>query len=325
MRRREFITLLGSAAVAWPLAARAQQAGDPPRIGYIWIGNPGNDLETLAGIRQGLQDRGYVFGRNLMLEARYANGNAKQVPQLIAELLAKKVDVLVTPATLISRAAQRATSTVPIVSVSGDPVGSGLVASLAHPGANITGLSLLSADYSAKWPELLIEAAPKVHRVAVLSNPDNAALAKEVAQMRDAARALALDLSTLSARPPEIEASLAAIVPASVDGFVVSDDSFLATILPRLIALAADRGLPAIYGFGDAVKQGGLMSYSANIFELWRQAAGYIDRILKGAHPADLRIEQATKFALNINLKTARALGLNVPPTLLAIADEVIE
>ena len=326
IRRREFIALLGGASsscIGWPTAAHAQQPGRVPRVGYVWIGAPGTD-ENKAGLAQGLERRGYVIGRTLLLEARYANGNDALVPQLIAELLALKVDVLATPSTPISRAAQRATSSVPIVSMSGDPVGTGLVASLARPGGNITGLSLLS-EYGAKWLELLMEATPKLRRVGVLLNPDNPAAARQVERMREAARALALDLTTLSARPAELEASLGVIAPTSIDGFVVSDDAFLETILPRLVALAAERGLPALYGFSNAVKLGGLMSYSADFFDLWRKAAGYIDRILKGARPADLPIEQATKFSLKINLRTAKALGVVMPPTLLATADEVIE
>ena len=247
------------------------------------------------------------------------------MPQLIAELLAKKVDVLVTPGTATSRAAQRATSTVPIVVMSADPVGDGLVESLAHPGANITGLSSVASDYSAKWLQLLIEAAPKVRRVAVLWNPDNPAMVQELAQMNDAARALTLHLTALPARGPELEASLAAIVPASVDGFVVCDDPLLITIMPRLIVLAADRSLPAIYGYSSAANQGGLMSNSIDFFDWGRQAGGYIDRILKGARPAEQPIEQATKFVLKINIKTAKALDLMIPPTLLAVADEVVE
>jgi putative tryptophan/tyrosine transport system substrate-binding protein len=253
-------------------------------------------MKSSQGLRRGLEDRGYVLGRNLVLEERYANGNAAQVPQLIAELLAKKVDVLVTPGTATSRAAQRATSTVPIVVFSADPVGNGLVESLAHPGANITGLSSVASDYSAKWLQLLIEAAPKVRRVAVLWNPDNPAMVQELAQMNDAARALTLHLTALAARGPELEASLAAIVPASVDGFVMCDDALLVTVMPRLIVLAADRNLPAIYGFSNAANQGGLMSYSIDFFDWGRQAGGCIDRILKGARPAEQPIEQATQI-----------------------------
>jgi putative tryptophan/tyrosine transport system substrate-binding protein len=325
LKRREFnVGLSGmAAALLRPLTLAAQPAR-VPRIGYVWIGDSGTDA-SYAGLRQGLEDRGYVLGRSLLFEARYAHGNADQVPGLIADLLALNVDVLVTVGTLISRAAQRATSTVPIVMVSGDPVGAGLAASLARPGGNITGLSLLSADYSSKWLELLIEAAPKLNRVAVLWNPDNPVIDRQVERMRETARRLALELTALSARPTELEASVATLGSAGVDAFVVSDDPILEPLLPRLIALAAEHRLPALYGFSVAVKRGGLMSYSADFFDLWLRAAGYVDRILKGARPADLPIEQATKLILKINLKTAKALGLTIPLTLQAAADEVIE
>jgi len=324
MRRRKFIALLGGAAIMWPAPGGAQQQA-LPKIGYVWIGAPGTDGDTLPGLRRGLEDKGYAPGRNLLLEERYAEGSEERLPALIAELLALHVDVLVTPGTLAARIAQRATSKVPIVMMSGDPVGAGLVASLARPGGNITGLSLLSGEYSAKWLQLLKEAVPKLKRVGVLWNPDNPAIAREAEQMRRAAPALGLELTTLPARPREFEASLAAIAATSLDGLAVCDDPFLETKLSVLIAIAAEHGLPTIYGFIDATKQGGLMSYSANFFELWRQAAAYVDRILKGARPADLPVEQATDFSLKFNLKTAKALGLTIPPSLLAGADEVIE
>lgn len=323
MQRREFITLLGGSVFTWPLAARAQQRAIP-RIGYIWSGTPGAEL-SIAGLRQGLMDRGYVVGRNLTIEERYAEGNPEQIPELIAQLLALNIDELVTPGTPITLAAQRATTTVPIVCITGNPVGSGLVASLSHPGGNITGMSLLSGEYSAKWLELLTKAAPTLHRIAVLWNPDNPAMIEEHDHVQDTARVLELELTFLSARPSEIKASLAALTPATVDGFVVTDDAFMEPLLPRLIALAADRRLPALYPFSNAVQQGGLMSYSANFFAMWRRAASYVDRILKGDRPADLPIEQATEVALDINLKTAKALGLTIPTTLLVTADEVIE
>jgi len=324
MRRREFITILGGTAATWPLAARAQQAAIP-RVGYVWIGvRNGTDVSN-AGLRQGLVDRGYEIGRNLILEERYANGNWDRIPALISELLALHVDVLVTVGTLSSLAAQRATSTVPIVCMSGDPVGAKLVASLSHPGGNITGMSLLAGDYSAKWLALLKEAAPKLHRVAVLQNPDSPVMAAEVKHMQEAAPALGVELTILSARPAELEASLATLMTASVDSLVVADDPLLETLMTRLIALAAQQRLPALYGFSTAVKLGGLMSYSADFFAMWRRTAGYVDRILKGAHPADLPVEQATEITLNINLKTAKALGLSIPQTLLATANEVIE
>lgn len=323
MRRREFITLLGGAAIAWPRAARSQKSA-VPRVGYIWIGARGTDVSN-AGLRQGLADLGYIVGRNLVLEERYANGNPERVPGLIAELLALNVNVLVTPGTPITLAAQRATSAVPVVCVTGDPVRAGLVASLARPGGNITGLSLLSGDYSAKWLELLKEAAPKVRHVAMLWNPDNPGTINQSKRMQETALTLGLQLSALSVRPADVESSLATLGTADLDGLVVTDDPLMESLLPRLIALTAERRLPAIYAFSDTVQRGGLMSYSANFFKLWRRAAGYVDRILKGAHPADLPIEQTTEVTLNINLKTARALGLVIPDALLARADAVIE
>jgi putative tryptophan/tyrosine transport system substrate-binding protein len=319
--RREFIALIASGSL-WPFRTHAEQAPRVARVGYVWIGAAGTD-ESTAGLRRGLEERGYILGRTLLLEERYANGNPARVPDLIAELLALKIDVLATPGSLIARAAQRATTTVPIVTVQGDPVAAGLVASLAHPGGNITGLSLLSADYGVKWLELLREATPSLNRVAVLANPDTPT--GYVQKTREAARALSLDLTVLSARPADIETSLAMITPTTFDGFVVTDDPFLETIIPRLVALAAEHRLPAMYGFSAAVNHGALMSYSADFFALWRQAAGYIDRILKGAHPSDLPIEQAVNFSLKINLKTAKALGIKVPATLLARAEEVID
>jgi putative tryptophan/tyrosine transport system substrate-binding protein len=247
------------------------------------------------------------------------------VPGLIAELLDLHVDILLTPGTPITLAARRATTTVPIVCVTGDPVRTGLAASLARPGGNITGLSLLSGDYSAKWLELLKEAAPKVRQVAMLWNPDNLGTLNQGKLMQETATTLGLHLIALSVLPPDIDKSLAALQTADLDGLVVTDDPLLEPLLPRLIALTAERRLPAIYAFSDSVQRGGLMSYSANFSKLWRRTAGYVDRILKGANPAELPIEQATEVALNINLKTAKALGLVIPEALLARADAVIE
>jgi len=323
MKRREFVILFGGTLAAWSGAARAQKLATP-RVGYVWIGARGTDVSS-AGLRQGLADFGYVVGRNLVLEERYANGDAERVPALIAELLALNIDVLLTPGTPITLAAQRATSTVPVVCVTGDPVKTGFAASLARTGGNITGLSLLSGDYSAKWLELLKEAAPKVRRVAMLWNPDNLGIINESERMRETAIALGLELIALSVRPADIENSLTALEAADLDGLVVTDDPLLEPLLPRMITITAQRRLPAIYAFSETVQRGGLMSYSANFFKLWRRAAGYVDRILKGANPAELPIEQAIEVTLNINLKTAKALGLMIPEALLARDDEVIE
>jgi putative ABC transport system substrate-binding protein len=322
MKRREFLGLVGGAAAS-PLAAKAQQPASR-RIGYVWVGDRATDTRG-AGLRQGLADKGYVIGRNLVVEERYAQGHAERIPALIAELLELKVDVLATPGTPITLAAQRATSTVPIVMLTGDPIGAGLVASLAHPGANITGLSLLSGDYSAKWLELLKEAVPKLGRVAVLSNPDNPQIVRMVESLRQVAQALDLEIVVLPARPTDLEATFAAIAGARLQGLVVTDDSSIDLLVPRIIEFAAEHRLPAIYPFSTAVQRGGLMSYSADFFELWRRAAGHVDRILKGSRPSDLPVEQATAVALKVNLKTAKRFDLVLPPTLLFRADEIIE
>jgi putative tryptophan/tyrosine transport system substrate-binding protein len=323
MRRREFIGVLGGAA-AWPVLARAQPSS-VPRVGYVWIGARGTDDLNQAGLRQGFVDKGYVIGRNLALEERYADGNVPQVPVLIAELLALNVDVLVTPGLLVARAAKRATSTVPIVCVAGDPVGAGLVTSLSRPGGNVTGLSLLSIDYSAKWLELLKEAVSNLDRVAVLWNPDNPANAEELEHMRETARVLGLDLTSFPARPTDVEATFPTIANANFGGLVVATDASLESLSARIVEFSAQHHLPAIYPFSTTVQRGGLMSYSADFFAIWRRMASYVDRILKGARPADLPIEQATEVVLKLNLKTAKALGIEIPPQLIARADEVIE
>jgi len=323
VRRREFISLIGG-AITLPLSAHSQERAMMPQIGYISAGVPEADIGR-AGLLQGLSDLGYSIGRNLEFEARYAHSQPDRIPALIDELLALKISVLITAGTPVSLAAQRATKTVPIVCISGDPVGTGLVASLSHPGRNITGLSLLSGEYSAKWLELLTQAAPKLRRVAALWNPDNPATLVEHDRLQNAANVLGIGLTFLSTRPSEVEQSVATLKSAATDGFVVTDDAFLEPLLPRLISVAAEHRLPAIYAFSTAVKQGGLMSYSANFFEMWRHLARHVDHILKGENPADLPVEQATEVALAINLKTARALGLSLSPTLVATANEVIE
>src|SRR2546421_8599052 len=225
MLRREFITLASGVIAAWPRAASAQQPA-LPKVGYVWIGERERDVSG-AGLRQGLTDKGYEIGRNLALEERYAQGDVEKVPALLAELLALKVDVLVTVGTTISLAARRATSTVPIVCISGDPVGTGLVASLSRPGGNVTGLSLLAADYSAKWLELLKEALPKLHRVAVLWNPDNPSIVLEMARLQTAARTLCLELEAFSGKPKDLELRFAAIANGGSDGLVVATDDAL--------------------------------------------------------------------------------------------------
>jgi putative ABC transport system substrate-binding protein len=322
MRRREFI----AACVASTVAARALAADRqrPARIGLIALPARANN-PILDGLRQGLAERGYVEGGDVVLEQRYAGGDAAQLPGLIDELLALPVDVLVAQGTPASLAAKRQTTSVPIVILSGDPVGAGLVSSLARPGGNLTGTSILSGDYSVKWLQLLKEAVPRLQRVAVLWNPDNTVIAAEVVGMKQAAPGLALDLVAFPARPKEIDASLAAIAGAEVGGLVLTDDAVIDSLLPRIADFATERRVPTIGGFSNYPSQGGLMSYSVDFIAVGRKSASYVDRILKGARPADLPVEQATDFTLRINLKTAKALGLEIPPNVLARADEVIE
>ena len=322
MRRREFI----AACVASTVAARALAADRqrPARIGLIALPARANN-PILDGLRQGLAERGYVEGGDVVLEQRYAGGDAALLPGLIDELLALPVDVLVAQGTPASLAAKRQTTSVPIVILSGDPVGAGLVSSLARPGGNLTGTSILSGDYSVKWLQLLKEAVPRLQRVAVLWNPDNTVIAAEVVGMKEAAPGLALDLVAFPARPKEIDASLAAIAAAEVSGLVLTDDAVIDSLLPRIADFAAERRLPTIGGFSHYPSLGGLMCYSVDFIAVGRKSASYVDRILKGARPADLPVEQATDFTLRINLKTAKALGLEIPPNLLARADEVIE
>lgn len=323
MKRREFFTLLGGAAAGWPVASRAQQPA-LPRVGYVFVGTRGMDASG-AGLRKGLAELGYEIGRNAALEERYAEGDSAKVPELISELVAARVDVLVTVGSFATLAAQRATSTVPIVFASGDPVKSGIVASLNRPGGHATGVSILASDYSAKWLELMKEALPKLKRIAVLWNPENPSGTQEVEQMKRAAQALAIDLSTFVGNAAKIDESLGLVANGGFDGLVMTTDPSLEPLTLKVIAFAAAHRLPTMYPFSVAVEQGGLMSYAIDLFDMWRHAASYVDRILKGAKPADLPVEQATRIELKINLKTAGALGVVVPPTLLARADKVIE
>ncbi len=320
MRRREFLGAVGGAA-AWPLAARAQTA-KIPRVGYVWPGFRDPNV-GVAGLRQGLAERGYELGRNLLLEERYAEGDLRRAPDLIKDLLAQGVDVLVTGDYALIFAHTR-TSTIPIVGVAPDFVGVGLAAGLSRPGGNVTGLSLLSAEFSPKWIELLRAAVPKLARVAFLA-PYTGPVQEEKRRLDEVAPRFGVTLTQLDAWPDNLEANLAAITSANFDGLIVPDDILAEALIPRIVALAARNRMPTIYGYSTAVRQGGLMSYSPDSFELWRRVAGYVDRILRGAKPGDLPIEQATEIKLAINLGTAKALGLDLPPDLLAAASEVIE
>jgi len=327
MKRREFIALLGGTAVAWPLAARAQQAGKVHRIGVLETISTTLNVANFYALREGLRQLGYAEGQNLVIEYRSADGRDDRFPGLARELLALKVDVIVTRGTPAAKAVKNATSTVPVVmTASGDPVGVGLVTSLARPGGNITGLSAIVGELSPKRLELIREIVPGLARIAVLANTSNDAVRRDWARIETAARSLGvqsqlLDLRESDALGPTFDDASA----RRADALVVVIDAITQANQQRIVDLAMKHRLPAIYSSREFVNAGGLISYGVSYPDLYRRAATYVDKILKGTKPADLPVVQPTKFELVINLKTAKALDLEVPPTLLARADEVIE
>jgi putative ABC transport system substrate-binding protein len=329
MRRREFIKVFAgsAAAAAWPLAARAQQHSTVPRIGYLFSFTRAEGEHLWQACRQGLRDLGYVEGQNIILEPRLAEGHNERLPNLAADLVQIKVDVIVTAATPASRAAKAATSTIPIVFVAvGDPVKAGLVATLARPGGNVTGLSLLTSDLSGKRLSLLMETVPKGSRVGILMNPDNPISAIFLEETKLAARQLGAELQPLDARSPkEIEQAFASAAGQRVDAIIVFDDPVLWSYRAQIVALTAARKIPAVYGYRDFVDGGGLMSYGPDRPDQYRRTAIYVDKILKGAKPSDLPIEQPTKFELIVNRKTAKSLGIELPASVIVGANEVIE
>ena len=326
MRRRDFITLFGSAAAAWPLAARAQQAGKIPRIGFL---SPAAALSIRdRRFLQGLHELGYVEGKNILIEYRFAAGKFKRLPGLAAELVRLNVDVIVTVVTQASLAAKAATKTIPVVMVAvSDPVASRLVTSLARPGGNITGTSSQTADVSGKSLQLLKEVVPKLSRVAVLWNPANAIFQAQLLKATErAAGVLGLQLREFGARnTDELDHAFAAIGKANVGALMVLGDPTLVAHKARIIDFAAKHRLPAIYATENHAEAGGLMTYGPDMAGQFERAAFYVDKILKGAKPADLPVEQPTRFEFAINLKTAKALGLVIPPPLLIRADKVVE
>ena len=329
MRRRDFMTLVaGASVVAWPSAAQAQQAVKMARIGYLAsnLANQG----PLDAFRQGLRDVGYVEGRNVVIEYRDAQGKLDPLPALAAELVALKVDVIVASSTAAALAARRATTIVPIVFATiPDPVATGLVASLARPGGNVTGLSNLNADLVGKCLEYFTQAVPAARWIAVLWQPGafGEHTEKEMLKAAEvAARVLGIELQFVEARgPADIDKAFSEITGARADAVAVLVSGMLLGERQRLVDLAARNRLPVIYTFRELVDAGGLMSYGTSLADLFRRAASYVDKILKGTKPADLPVEQPIKLELVINLKTAQVLGLTVPPTLLAHADQVIE
>jgi putative tryptophan/tyrosine transport system substrate-binding protein len=326
MIRREFITLLGGAAAVWPFGASAQPA--TPLIGFLGSDTPELYADRLRAFRKGLSEIGYVEGRSLTVEYRWAEGRNDQLPALAADLVRRKVAALVTSTTPAALALKTATATIPIVFfVAGDPVALGLVASLNHPGGNLTGTTTLTLEVGSKWLQLLHEMVPAADSFALLVNPTSPALAE--AQSKDlqvAARSLGLRLHMLQASTdPDIDAALAAVGQLPAGGLIISSDSFFFTRSERLASLSARHAVPTIFGFREFAAAGGLMSYGADLADAHRWIGIYTGRILKGENPAELPVLQATKVELIINLKTAKALGLTVPLPLLGRADEVIE
>jgi ABC-type uncharacterized transport system substrate-binding protein len=326
MRRREFITLLGGAAAAWPFAARAQQAAMPV-IGYLNNGSPESDVPRLTGLRRGLSQTGYIEGRNLVIEYRWAGNQADRLPALAADLVQLRVAVIVSPGLVGTLAAKAATTSIPIVfNVGADPVQLGLVASLNRPGGNLTGFNNVASELGAKGLALLHELVPGTETIGFLENPNNPTSELTTRDMLAAAPVVGLKVQILKAsNDREIDAAFVSLVQARTGALLVANDLFFNNRIERLIELAAHHAIPTMYTFREFVVAGGLISYGTNLTEQYRQVGLYAGRILKGEKPADLPVQQTTKLELIINLKTAKALGLEVPPTLLARADEVIE
>jgi putative tryptophan/tyrosine transport system substrate-binding protein len=327
VRRREVIALLGGSAAAWPLAASAQQPTKVPTIGFLGAESASTNQHFFDAFREGMREHGYIVGKNITLVERWAEGRNERFPELIGELLGLKVDVILAVSVPAALAAKRGTATIPIVFIASDPLGTGLVASLARPGANLTGFSLFLGDeFSSKWLELLKEAVPYVSGVALLWNPTNPASSHYVTVLRGAADKLGIVLQLQPVNDPDqFEHAFTTIVAARAQALVVVVDPLTVRYRGRIVELATTNQLPAMYGFREFVDVGGLIAYGVNVPYLCRRAAVYVDKIVKGATPADLPVEQPTRFELVINLKTAKTLGLEIPPTLLARADEVIE
>jgi len=324
MKRREFITFLGGAAAALPLAAvRAQQAMRV--VGFLGGAAPAGYAVLIEAFRSGLRDHGYIEGQNIRIEYRWAQAQYENVPALAADLVQRKVDVIVTQGTPAALAAKQATTTIPIVmAIVGDPVESGIVASYSRPGGNITGSSFFFPEINAKRLELMKSLMPGLKRAGVLMNPDNIAMISVLRAMGEVAKAMDVKLKHVEVRRPDELESAFAQAKLQIEAHTVIDEGLLVANSKRIAELAIRNRLPGV-GFREYCEAGGLAAYGVNFPHIWRRGAVFVDKILKGAKPADLPIEQATRFEFIINLRAARSFGLEVPPTLLARADEVIE
>jgi putative ABC transport system substrate-binding protein len=325
MRRRKFIAVFAVTTAAWPLGTRAQQGGKVYKIGVLSAGSSETGGRSI--VPDALRELGYAEGKNLTFERRYAEDRLDRLPRLAAELVSLKVDVIMAAGTLAPLAAKRATSTIPIVMMSaGDPVGSGLVVSLAQPGGNVTGMSLMAPDLGGKRLELLKELLPGISRVAVLWNAANPYSALVFKETGGAAQTLGVELQSLEIRePPDLDAALEAATAQHADALITVEDPLTSDLRKKIAEFAADHRLPTVSGLRVFADSGFLITYGADLADINRRSVVYADKILKGAKPSDLPVEQPTKFELVINLKTAKLLGLSVPPLLLARADEVIE
>jgi ABC-type uncharacterized transport system substrate-binding protein len=327
--RRDFITLIGGAAAAWPLAARAQQTERVRRIGVLMgMADDQEGQARVTALKQGLQELGWTDGRTIQIETRFGGGDVGRIRAHAAELVALAPDVLVGQTTPVIRVLRQATSSIPIVAAAvNDPVEQGFVSSLAHPGGNITGFLFIDFQMVGKWLEMLKEAAPGVSRAVLMFNPDTVPYYYIYLHSFEAVpRSIAVEVVAAPVRDTaEIEGAIVKLGREPGSGLIVPPDAFTLAHLPLLIRLAQQHRVPSVYYLRTSVAQGALMSYGPDVYDMFRRSASYVDRILKGAKPADLPIQQPTKFELAINLKTAKTLGLQIPDKLLALADEVIE
>ena len=326
MRRREFLALAGGAAAAWPLAARAQQANKTVTVGYLGGSTPNTASQWTAVFLKRLRELGWIEGRNLIIEYRWAEGRAERNAENAAEFVRRKVDIIIAQGTPPAVAAKKATSVIPIVfPLALDPVGSGLVDSLARPGGNATGLSIQQTDTAGKRLELLRELVPGLHRLAIMANSGNPGVVLERNEIEAAARTLGHQVITSDIRTPEDIAPAFEALKGRAEALYVCPDPLVLASRIRISTLAQSARLPTMHGVRELVDAGGLISYGPNLPDLFHRAAEYVDKILRGAKPADLPVEQPTKFDLIINLTTAKSFGITIPPPLLARADEVIE